>query len=138
MDVKLVMFRESGERRAFPLLKDVTVIGRREDCDLRIALREVSRRHCRISRNGLGFVVEDLDSSNGTFVNGKKVVEIDFHPGDSLQIGPLVFVLQVDGSPAVDEMKPIRTAKPTPSLDDDDDEFDDLLRGLDDNQDKLS
>ena len=47
MQVVLVMFRADGERRSFSLPRTVTVIGRREDCDLRIPLGDVSRKHCR-------------------------------------------------------------------------------------------
>ena len=46
------MFRTDGERRSFSMARDMTVIGRREDCDLRIPLGEVSRKHCRILRDG--------------------------------------------------------------------------------------
>ena len=40
MQVVLVMFRAEGERRSFSVARDVTVIGRREDCDLRIPVSE--------------------------------------------------------------------------------------------------
>ena len=52
MQVVLVMFRGEGERRSFSLPRDVTVMGRREDCDLRIPLGEVSRKHCRLIADG--------------------------------------------------------------------------------------
>jgi pSer/pThr/pTyr-binding forkhead associated (FHA) protein len=108
MQAVLVMFRSDGERRSFSVVRDMTVIGRREDCDLRIPLGEVSRKHCRMVRDGDTLRLEDLGSSNGTYLNGVRVErEATLNPGDSIQVGPVVFVLQVDGYPADDELRPI-------------------------------
>jgi pSer/pThr/pTyr-binding forkhead associated (FHA) protein len=108
MQAVLVMFRSDGERRSFSVVRDMTVIGRREDCDLRIPLGEVSRKHCRIVRDGDSLRLEDLGSSNGTFLNGTRVErEAVLNPGDSIQVGPVVFVLQVDGYPGDDELRPV-------------------------------
>ena len=107
MQVVLVMFRAEGEKRSFSVTRDVTIIGRREDCDLRIPVSEVSRKHCRIIRDGDTIRAEDLGSSNGTFHNGKRISGgVVISPGDSLQVGPVVFVLQVDGVPPDDELAP--------------------------------
>jgi pSer/pThr/pTyr-binding forkhead associated (FHA) protein len=107
MQAVLVMFRSDGERRSFSIARDMTVIGRREDCDLRIPLGEVSRKHCRLIRDGDSLKLEDLGSSNGTYLNGQRVQEAQLNPGDTLQVGPVVFVLQVDGEPADDELRPV-------------------------------
>lgn len=107
MQAVLVMFRSDGERRSFSMARDMTVIGRREDCDLRIPLGEVSRKHCRIVRDGDSLKLEDLGSSNGTFLNGQRVQEALLTPGDTVQVGPVVFVLQVDGQPSDDELHPV-------------------------------
>lgn len=102
------MFRSDGERRSFSIVRDMTVIGRREDCDLRIPLGEVSRKHCRLVRDGDGLRLEDLGSSNGTYLNGVRVErEAVLNPGDSIQVGPVVFVLQLDGVPADEDLRPI-------------------------------
>jgi pSer/pThr/pTyr-binding forkhead associated (FHA) protein len=53
--------------------KKRVVIGRHEDCDVRINSHGVSRRHCEIIKIDQAHVVRDLKSSNGTFVNGEKV-----------------------------------------------------------------
>ncbi len=107
MQAVLVMFRSDGERRSFSMARDMTVIGRREDCDLRIPLGDVSRKHCRVIRDGEMLKLEDLGSSNGTFLNGRRVQEALLSPGDSIQVGPVVFVLQVDGEPADEDLAPI-------------------------------
>jgi pSer/pThr/pTyr-binding forkhead associated (FHA) protein len=106
MQAVLVMFRSDGERRSFSIARDMTVIGRREDCDLRIPLGEVSRKHCRLVRDGDSLHVEDLGSSNGTYHNGQRVQESILGAGDSIQVGPVVFVLQLDGVPADDQLQP--------------------------------
>lgn len=110
MQAVLVMFRSDGERRSFSLARDITVIGRREDCDLRIPLGEISRKHCRLVRDGDSLRLEDLGSSNGTYHNGQRVQEATLGPGDSVQVGPVIFVLQIDGVPADEEMTPVVAA----------------------------
>jgi pSer/pThr/pTyr-binding forkhead associated (FHA) protein len=105
------MYRPGGENRVFKLSRDATVIGRREDCDLRIPLGEISRKHCKIVRSGESFMVEDMGSSNGTYVNGRRVQSLDLEAGDTIQVGPVVFVLQIAGEPAADAIAPITTGQ---------------------------
>ena len=101
MKVNLVMFRESGERRDFPLTDGKTVIGRKDDCDIRIPLIEISRHHAEIVRVGSGAEIRDLGSANGTFVNNKRVAKpVKLAPGDHVVVGPVVFTVQLDGEPA--------------------------------------
>jgi predicted component of type VI protein secretion system len=107
MGVVMVMFRPDGQRRSFSVTRDMTVIGRREDCDLRIPLGDVSRKHCRLILDGDTIKVEDLGSSNGTYRNGERVQQTKVSAGDTLQIGPVVFVLQVDGFPADEDLAPV-------------------------------
>jgi pSer/pThr/pTyr-binding forkhead associated (FHA) protein len=106
MQVVLVMFRADGERRSFSLPRTVTVIGRREDCDLRIPLGDVSRKHCRFIADNDTLKVEDLGSSNGTFHNGVRIQEAVVNAGDNVQVGPVMFVVQIDGVPADEEIQP--------------------------------
>jgi len=63
------------------------VIGRAEECELLLDDNSVSRRHCRIIREGNGFLVEDLGSTNGVFVNGEKVTRFALRDGDRLRVG---------------------------------------------------
>jgi len=98
------MFGADGEKKQFKIHRDMTVIGRREDCDLRIPLSDVSRKHCRIVKEGDTIRVEDLGSSNGTFRNGERVQESPVEAGDTIRVGPVNFVIQIDGVPADDEL----------------------------------
>jgi pSer/pThr/pTyr-binding forkhead associated (FHA) protein len=97
MDVNLVLHKKNGSNKIFPLPNNVTVIGRRHTCDLRIPLESVSRRHCQLSCDNGVFKIRDLDSRNGTYLNGKRVKEAVIKAGDSIKIGPLTFVLQMNG-----------------------------------------
>jgi len=45
--------------------------------------------------------IRDLGSSNGTYVNGHKVDDVELSPGDVIEIGTLLFVVRIDGDPAV-------------------------------------
>jgi pSer/pThr/pTyr-binding forkhead associated (FHA) protein len=97
--VALVLLRGDGSRRSFPLPGGTSMIGRREDCHLRIPLGEVSRRHCQIETREEALLLRDLGSSNGTYVNGRRVQESPLLAGDVLRIGTLEFLVQVDGTP---------------------------------------
>ena len=108
MDVNLVLFKKNGTQKGFALPSQVTVIGRRHDCDLYIPLMAVSRKHCQLIQNQDTVKVRDLGSRNGTYLNGERVEEATVKPGDYVQIGPLTFLIQIDG-------KPQKIAPPTPA-----------------------
>ena len=100
MDVNLVLFKKDGSQKSFALPSSLTVVGRRHDCDLCIPLMDVSKRHCQLDQNSETLEVRDLGSRNGTFLNGRRVDgETPVNAGDYLQVGPLVFQLQIDGKP---------------------------------------
>lgn len=100
MNVCLVIFRESGQRRDFPMQRGTLTIGRKDDCDVRVPLAEVSRHHARISIKGEQVVIADLGSANGTYLNNRKIKEESvLNPGDHVVIGPVVFTVQINGEP---------------------------------------
>jgi pSer/pThr/pTyr-binding forkhead associated (FHA) protein len=117
MQVVLVMFRADGERRSFSITREVTIVGRREDCDLRIPLGDVSRKHCRFVKDDEAVQLEDLESSNGTFHNGEKIKTAMLSPGDTVQIGPVTFLVQIDGVPADDQLQPAAPGGAADNLD---------------------
>jgi pSer/pThr/pTyr-binding forkhead associated (FHA) protein len=106
MDVKLVMFKSDGQRKDFPVTGAVTVLGRGEECDLRVPLLNVSRKHCELTCGGSQLKVKDLGSSNGTYVNNRRVTEVVLKAGDRLAIGPIVFTVQLDGKP--EQIRPVK------------------------------
>lgn len=109
MNAKLIMFRQDGSKREFPLPLGSTTVGRKEDCTIRIPLSTVSRRHCEIFVEDDGLTLKDLGAANGTFLNNRKITEEELEPGDQIVIGPVVFTVQVNGEPSDDEIIKIRT-----------------------------
>ena len=63
------------------------VIGRSPDCDIRLVVENVSRKHARIFFHNEEFMIEDLDSTNGLFVNGVKIVRCALRNNDQIALG---------------------------------------------------
>ncbi len=93
------MVKSDGSSREVKIDREAAILGRDEICRLRIPLNSVSRRHCELRVDGDGVTVADLGSSNGTYVNGKRVRQAELAPGDLLCVGPVVFVVRIDGHP---------------------------------------
>jgi LysM repeat protein len=88
----LVMRQGPQPNRPFPLSKDVITIGRSPDSDIFIDDAEVSRHHARLTRQGNNWLLEDLGSRNGTFVNGQRISgPVVLTPGARVDFGPDVF-----------------------------------------------
>ena len=113
MDVNLVLFKKDGSQKTFTLPDNTTMIGRRHDCDLCIPLKTVSRRHCELNQNKETVNIRDLGSRAGTFLNGKKIDETTVKAGDYIRIGPLTFLLQINGQP--EKIVPPKPAKSKPA-----------------------
>jgi predicted component of type VI protein secretion system len=93
-----------GQRTA--ITKTSFVIGRDPTSDLPIADIEISRRHARLIAQSGGHVIEDLGSTNGTFVNGQRIrTMVPLRPGASIRLGELVTlsyeanILDIDATP---------------------------------------
>lgn len=99
MDVNLLLLKKDGSFKTVSMPSSVTVLGRRKDCDLRIPLDSISRRHCRLTNQKDILKIRDLNSRNGTFLNGQMVEETNVSPGDKLSLGPITFVFQLNGKP---------------------------------------
>ena len=96
MDVNLVLLKKNGSRKVFPLPSEITTIGRRRSCDLRIPLASVSKKHCQLHLDNGVLKLRDLGSKNGTNLNGKPVDEAVIRSGDFIEVGPLKFQVQID------------------------------------------
>lgn len=118
MEFQLVIVRGRGASTTVKLADGVTTVGRQDDCHLRIKSSQVSRKHCELFEKKGMLLVKDLGSSNGTYVNGKRIQEQRvLEPGDELTIGQLLFKVTKVGeapatatSPATAAVKPGDTA----------------------------
>jgi len=81
--------RDGAETRLIPLESRITHIGRGIGADLRFEDQRVSRSHAIIVRHGRFARVLDNRSSNGTFLNGRRIVATNLSNGDELHIGPV-------------------------------------------------
>jgi len=97
---KLVLLSAGMTGRTHELKVDKTTIGRVEDNTFQIAEPSVSSHHCEILLRGADIVVKDLNSTNGTFINGEKVTETVLKPGQVLRLGQIEMRLETDSTPS--------------------------------------
>jgi pSer/pThr/pTyr-binding forkhead associated (FHA) protein len=92
MAMGLIIVRGPGTGQTFTLGADPVVVGREaQTAKFVIADPAVSRRHARISRHGDAYLIEDLGSTNGTFINAERVVgRVPLTPGDLIELGTAV------------------------------------------------
>ena len=97
---KLVVLSAGMTGRTQELKVDKTTIGRLEDNTFQIAEASVSSHHCEVLLRGNDVVVRDLNSTNGTFINGEKVTEKAIKPGQILRLGQIELRLETDAPAA--------------------------------------
>jgi diguanylate cyclase (GGDEF)-like protein len=77
--------------KKFTLDAEEIVCGRGADCDIQIDRDSVSRRHARLFRTGSGWEVEDLGSTNGSYINDAPIDRCQLRDGDFLKVGAAIF-----------------------------------------------
>ena len=83
----LLVIEGVGEQRLVPLEREAVVVGRGAGVQVRIADRKASGSHCRIEWTEEGYRISDLESQNGTWINGKRVRRRLLQPGDVIAVG---------------------------------------------------
>lgn len=73
------------------LVKDLTLIGRDEDCDIRFDQKSISKLHCVIAKTDGLLLIRDLGSTNGTRVNGQRVRRAALLPNDMLSVANIKY-----------------------------------------------
>jgi predicted component of type VI protein secretion system len=115
-DVQLVMTEGPRPGRTFCLDKEILTLGRDPRSDIVIDHPQVSRRHARITRQGDVWVIEDLESTNGTFVNGKRLTEPHtLAKGDVLGLSEAVTLVYRSRAASVDDDAVARPAGGPPA-----------------------
>ncbi len=100
---------------AIDVVKDLTVVGRKEGCDLRLEHKSVSKMHCVIVRTDGLLLLRDLGSTNGTRVNGQRVRRAALLPNDQLSIANYKF--RVFLGPDLPEPPAVAASEHTQQLD---------------------
>jgi pSer/pThr/pTyr-binding forkhead associated (FHA) protein len=95
---KLVVLSEGLTGRAHELKVDKTTVGRLEDNAFQIPEQSVSSHHCELLLKGNDVIVRDLNSTNGTYINGEKISEKVLKPGQILRLGNVEARLETDGA----------------------------------------
>jgi pSer/pThr/pTyr-binding forkhead associated (FHA) protein len=96
---KLVLLSAGMTGRTHDLKAEKTTIGRVEDNTFQIAEPSVSSHHCEVLLRGNDVVVKDLNSTNGTYINGEKITESPVKPGQILRLGQIEMRLETDTPP---------------------------------------
>ena len=89
---RLILMFNKQVIKEYPLLKESVTIGRNEDNTITIDNLAVSGYHARIDMAGSDFILTDLQSTNGTFVNDKKIVSHKLSHGDNVIVGKHVIL----------------------------------------------
>ena len=100
--------------KVFPITGPV-VIGRAAECDIAVPADEMSRRHALVKPTSEGLSVEDLGSSNGTFINNKRVQQGFMQPGDELRLDAVRFILVAPGMEMPTQVAPVKVTKSMPA-----------------------
>jgi hypothetical protein len=122
----VIVHEGAGAGSVHPVEGEVILGRERASADLVIPDPGVSRRHARVHPHNGGMIVEDLGSSNGTFVNGHRISQpVEIGPEDELQVGDSVLgvevggtaptAIQPSGSPAAERDPGPRPVQPRPS-----------------------
>jgi pSer/pThr/pTyr-binding forkhead associated (FHA) protein len=115
--VRLVLLSEGFAGRTYELKVDKTTVGRVSDNAFEIPESSVSSHHAEILLRGSDVVVKDLDSTNGTFINGEKITEAVLKPGQTLRFGTVELRLDTGEGTPVPATKPPAPSKQKQTLD---------------------
>lgn len=98
----LLVTQGEGIGRQVEMKDTPLIVGRSSDCDMRLLNRAVSRLHCRVWKDGSGFWLRDLNSTNKTYLNERPVVEARLKDGDLISVGGTImqFIEKVDAPEA--------------------------------------
>lgn len=104
---KLVVLSDGQAGKSCEITAEKVTIGRVEENSFQIPEASVSSHHCEVFLRGNDVVVKDLNSTNGSFINGEKIAEAVLKPGQTLRLGQIDLKLDTPAAPAPAAKKPI-------------------------------
>lgn len=110
---KLVILNQGMTGRSFELNAERTTVGRVEDNTFQITDPSVSSHHAEILMRGTEILVRDLNSTNGTFLNGDRITEMVLKPGQILRFGQVE--LKIDDGQPVSAPAPVSASASAPA-----------------------
>lgn len=105
MTVRLVPL-VAGSAPTIVVERSVLLVGRHPECDMRIDLPEISRRHCCLAIAYNRATIRDLGSKHGVRVNGRAIEEARLLPGDEVAIGHLLYRFEDELAPTPFDREP--------------------------------
>ncbi len=120
LTAKLVFRSGTANVIEYEIRNNEVLIGRGKDCDVVLADKKCSRKNSLIKRQGIHYVIKDLNSSNGTFVNGVKISEQELSGDDVIKIGAIEFQIKITSLDYVNqekdfELPPEESVEPAPN-----------------------
>ncbi|MCD4656916.1 MAG: sigma 54-interacting transcriptional regulator [Planctomycetes bacterium] len=91
-----LVIKQDGRTEYFELTMAITSLGRAEDCEVQVMNTKASRKHCQIEECEKGYRLVDLDSANGTLINGEKINVKILEAGDTIEIGATVISFELE------------------------------------------
>ncbi|MEX1189671.1 MAG: FHA domain-containing protein, partial [Bacteroidia bacterium] len=90
----MILLSKDGRTQTFPLIKEITTLGRHESNDIVLPELTVTGKHALINYKDNEISIEDLGSTNGTFVNGERIRSRPLKPGDKITLGKVELTLK--------------------------------------------
>ncbi len=110
--METLVVSEKGSQKTVEVSSPVTTIGRAAENAIQISDPLASRFHCHVERTADGLKLVDLESQNGTCLNGRKVNAAKLSPGDRIEIGNAVITLVLEDEPETQAVRPGRRKRP--------------------------
>ena len=108
----LIKFKDAVVKELKTDQKEI-VIGRESSCDIQIDNIAISREHARIVQGPNDCLIEDLNSSNGIFINGRKINKKFLKTGDEIVIGKYTLNILLDDDPDLQKKRKIKSIDTT-------------------------
>jgi len=102
---KLIIMPGTANEWSYFLKEGQNTLGRGDDNDIQLIFPGISKKHCVLIHEGNSLLVRDLGSTNGTYINNRRITEAVLHPGQVLMTGSIT--MQLDAPPCQIAVPPL-------------------------------